>query len=139
MRWNVPPFGWNCSCYFTFIMLSRALELCIGDHNDTKNPFHWHHVQFNFPYTTGYDPRLPHVRLISFNGEVVVRVIFFFDYGRVYVLRAERVQSGLRQICAGLKFLGNQEAAWKRTAGVQRPRAWCGYVCILTIIYRRNS
>ena len=60
-----------------------------------------------------------------------MRVIFFFDDGRVYGLGAERVQYGLRQFCADLKFLGNQEADRKHTAGGQQPRAWCGY-CVYT-------
>ena len=122
MRCTIPPFGWTCSPYFTFRTLERALELCIGDHTDTNNPFHWHQVQINLPCTTGYDPSLPCVRLILFNGDVVVRVIVLFDYWYVYGLGAERVRSGLRKNCAGLKFLRNQEAASKLTAGGQLTR-----------------
>ena len=102
MRWTVPNFGWTCSPYFALRILARDLELCIGNHTDTNNPFHWHRVKFNLPCTTVYDPSLPHVCLIRFNGEVVSRVIVFFDDGRVYRLGAERVRSGLRNICDGL-------------------------------------
>ena len=99
MRWTIPPFGWNCFTYFTLRMLARALELCIGNQNDTNNLFHWHHVQFNLPFTTGYDPSLPRVWLIHFDGELVVRVIVFFDDGFVYGLGPECVRSGLRKLC----------------------------------------
>ena len=112
-------------------MLAQALEPFIGDHTDTNNPFHWYHVQFNLPCTTGYNPRLPCVWLIRFNGELVVRVISLFDDGRVYRLGSERVQSGLRKYFAGLKFIGNQEAERKRTDGGQQPRDWCG-CCVYT-------
>ena len=98
-------------------MLAQDLELCIGEHTNTNNTFHCHHVQFNLPCTTGYDPSLPHVWLIFFNGDLVVRVIVLFDDGSVYGLGAERVKSRLSQICTGLKFLGNQEASRNRTAG----------------------
>ena len=91
MRWTVPPFVWTCSPYFILRLLARALELCIGDHTDTNNPFHWHHVQFNLPFTTGYDPILLHIQLIRFDGELFVRVIVFFDDGRYYGLGAECV------------------------------------------------
>ena len=96
---------------FTLRILAQALEICIGNHTATNNPFHWHHVQINLPCTYGYDPSLPHVHLIRFGGEEVVRIIVFFDDRLFYGLGAERVQSELRKICAGLKFLGNQEAA----------------------------
>ena len=93
MRCTVPNFGWTCSPYFTSIMLTRALELCIGNQTNTNNQFHWHHVKFNLPCTTGYDTILRCVNLIRFNGEVFVRFTFFFDYVRVYRLGAEHVRS----------------------------------------------
>ena len=91
MIWNVPPFGCTCYPYFTLRMLARTLELFIGDHTDTNNPFRWHNVQFNLPCTTGYDPSLLHVQLIRFDGEVVVIVKVLFDDGRFHVLFYERV------------------------------------------------
>ena len=106
-------------------MLERDLEICIGNHTDTNNPFHWDHVQFNLPCTIGYDLSLTCVWLIRFDGEVILRVIVFFNDGRVYRLGDEHLRYSLRQICAGLQLLGNQEAVRKSTAGSQRPRAWC--------------
>ena len=106
MRWTVPPFGWTFPPCFTFRMLARAFELYIINHTDAKNFFCWHHVQFNLPSTNGYDIILNRVWLIHFGVELVSRVIALFDYGRVYIIGAERVQSSLRQICAGLQFLG---------------------------------
>ena len=88
MRWTVPPFVWTCSPYFTLRMLARALELCIGEHTDTNNPFNWHHVQFNLLCNTGYDTIILHIQLIHFDGELVVIVIVFFDDGRDYGLGA---------------------------------------------------
>ena len=108
MRWTVTPFGWTCSPYFTLRMLARALELCIGNQTNTNNQFHWQHVKLNLPCTNGYDTSLPCVQLICFVGEVVARVIVFFDDGLVYGIGSEHVRSGLRQICAGLNFLGNK-------------------------------
>ena len=90
MRWNVPPFGQNFPLFLLGI-LAQALELFIDDIRDTNNPFHCRHIRFNLPYTTGYDPSLPRVHLILFDGEVILRVIIFFDDGRVYGLGAERV------------------------------------------------
>ena len=131
MIWTVPPFGWNCSTYFTLRMFAWASEICIENHTDTNNTFHWHHVQFNLSCTTGYDTSLPCVLFNNFDGEVVVRVIIFFDGRRVYGIGAEHARSGLRQICAGLQYLGNQEAARKCTAGGQWPQDWCG-CCVYT-------
>ena len=91
MLWTVTTFGWTCYPYFTLRMLARTLELFIGDHTDTNNPFRWRNVQFNLPCTTGYDPSLHHVRLIHFDGEVVVIVVVLFDDGRFRVLVYERV------------------------------------------------
>ena len=86
----------------------KSFRIFIGDHTDTNNLFHWLHVQFNLPFTTGYDLNLPRFWIIHFDVEVVVRVIVFLDDGCVYVLGPERVRSGLRKICAGLQFIGNQ-------------------------------
>ena len=83
---TVPSFVWTCSLYFTLRMLAEALNFFIGDHTNTHNPFHWHHIQFNLPCTTGYDPSLPRLQIIIFDGEVVVRVVLFFDDGSVYRL-----------------------------------------------------
>ena len=55
--------------------------------------------------------------LFILDVELVVRVIVFFDDGRVYGLGSERIQSGLRKICAGSQFIGNQEDSRKHTAG----------------------
>ena len=131
MIWTVPPFGWTCSTYFILRMLARALELCIGDHTNTNNSFHWHHVQFNLPCTIVYDPSLPRVWLICFDRELVVRFIVFFDDERLYELGAEFVRSGLRQIFSVLQFLRNREAARKRTAGGKGPQGWYG-CCVYT-------
>ena len=119
MRCTIPPFGWTCSPYFILIILEQAVELYIGNHTDTNNPFHWHHVHFNLPCATRYYTSLPRVWLIRFDGEVVVRVIVLFDYGYVYGLVSERVRSGLRQISAGLQYIRNKEADRKHTAGGQ--------------------
>ena len=131
MRWTIPPYGWNYYPYFTLIILAWDLELCICNNTNTNNPFNWHNAQFNLPCNTGYDPRLPSVLLIRFGGEIVVRFIVFFDDGHVYRLGAECVRFSLRKNCAGLKFIGNQEAARKRTAGGQQLLAWCG-CCVYT-------
>ena len=112
-------------------MLAQDLELCIGEHTNTNNTFHCHHVQFNLPCTTGYDPSLPHVWLIFLNGDLVVRVIVLFDDGCIYGLEDKHVRYGLRQMFEGLQLFGNQEAARKRTSGGQRLQAWCG-CCVYT-------
>ena len=77
----------------------------IENNTDTNNPFHWNHVQFNLSCTTVYDPSLPHVRLICFDGEAVLRIIVIFDYGRVYGLGADCVKSGLSQIFQACNLL----------------------------------
>ena len=62
--WNVPPFVWTCSHYFTLLILARYLENFIGDHTKKNNPFHWHHVQFSLPCNTGYDPIIHRVWIL---------------------------------------------------------------------------
>ena len=64
-------------------------------------------------------------------GELVVRVIFLFGDGRVYGLEDERVRYSLRQMCAGLQFLGNKKASRMHTDRVQQSQAWC-ICCIYT-------
>ena len=120
-------------------MLARALELCIIDHTDTNNPFHWHHVQFNLPCTTGYGTSLPRVWLLLFDGEVVVIVTVFFYYGRVYGLGAEHVRSILRKICAGLKILEIKKLPGSALLEENERGFGMDIVCILNIIYRKNS
>ena len=131
MIWTVSPFGWTCSNYFTLRILAQALELCIFDHTYTNHPYHWHYNQFDLSCTTGYDTILHRFGIISFDGEVVVRVIVLFDDGCVYRLGDKHVRYGLRKNFEGLQFFGNQEAARKRTSGGQRLQAWCG-CCVYT-------
>ena len=119
-------------------MLARALELFIVNHTETNTPFYWHHVKFNLPCTTVYITSLPSVQLIHFNGELVVRVIVFFDDGCVYGLGYERVRSGFRQILHTCNLSEIKKLLGSALLEDKDHRIGVDVVCILTRTYRKK-
>ena len=56
-----------------YILIQLLIHLKIeeyGDRWDRSNPFHWERVIYNLPGTKGYQPRLPCVMKVRFDGHL---------------------------------------------------------------------
>ena len=132
MRWARTPFGWTLSPYFDLRMFARAIEIAKGNPLEKHNPFHWTKVCVNLPGDSEYNPAKPRVSKIQSvsNGKTfyAAECIAYFDDGRVIADTSDKSKRANRQVCAGIQWLGNQDAARKRRPGGMRPGAWAGGV-----------
>ena len=128
LRWTRLPFGWQSSPYLALRMLARALEIACRDPADTTSAFAFCRVEMNLPGSTTYQAGIPRVRRIRIDGLIAVILISYFDDGRVAGPNIYLAEQALRQVVAGIQYLGNQDAARKRRAVSKRPGAWAGSV-----------
>lgn len=128
MRWERLVFGWQTSPYFALRMLARAMEIAKGAPSDVGNPFGWDKVALNLPGCPGYNPGKPRVQKLTSDGSLATELVIYFDDGRVSGASYDITKRGTRQITARCQYLGNQDAARKRSEVSQRPHAWAGGV-----------
>jgi hypothetical protein len=128
MRWERLVFGWQTSPYFALRMLSRAIEIAKGAPTKIENPFGWDRVVLNLPGCPEYNPGQPRVQKITSNGTLATELVIYFDDGRVSGSSYESTKLGTRQITSRCQYLGNQDAARKRSGVSQHPHAWAGGV-----------
>lgn len=126
MRWTRLVFGRQSSPYLAMRMLARALELLIGRSSDEHNPFGWASIELNLPGSLTYDPGKTSFAKYRSNSEPSAELVVYFDDGRVMVSNELVTCQALRQVTAGLQYLGNQDAARKRCKPSQNPGAWAG-------------
>lgn len=62
------------------------------------------------------------------DGLIAVIIISYFDDGQVAGPNTYLVEQALRQVVAGIQYLGNQDAPRKRQAVSKRPGTWAGSV-----------
>jgi len=127
-RWERLPFGWMPSPYLALSMLARVLELVQRAPSDRTSAFCWELVELNLPGMEGYDPSLPRVRRLRFDGLVAVVLKSYFDDGRVAGPNEDLTRRGLRQVTSGIQYYGNQDASRKRREVSMRAGAWAGSV-----------
>lgn len=128
MRWGRLVFGWQSSPYYALRMLARAMEIAKGAPDEPNSAFGWEAVRLNLPGCSRYDPSQPRVQKLTRKGELATELVIYFDDGRVSGATREAARQGTRQIVARCQYLGNQDAARKRSAVSQRPHAWAGGV-----------
>lgn len=128
LRWRVLNFGCLCSPYLSCQGEERIMELCLGDRQDSSNPFQWNEVWLNLPGAQGYDPSLPRVILLRSDGEMATRKVVFVDdiHGGGRARELEEIKPPVRYITSRMNYYGNQEASRKRRHPTLTPGAWNG-------------
>jgi hypothetical protein len=112
-------------------MLSRALEIVMGDPDDESSAFAWSTVELNLPGMREYDLGKPRVQKLRVDFLLAVLLLVYFDDGRIAGPTKVLCRKALRQVASRLQHLGNQEAARKRRGESQRAGAWAGDITFL--------
>lgn len=69
-RWTQNFMGMRDSPYQSIQMMIIAKFIAYGDHKDRRNPFHWEEIILNLPGLWNYDPTLPWVFKVRYDGHL---------------------------------------------------------------------
>ena len=87
-------FGGKGSPYAAFQGQTILLDLCVGNREDEKNPFHWKEFHCNLPTAVEYDASMPRIMKLRSDGELACDKITFVDDTHVAGRRAAENAAG---------------------------------------------
>ena len=125
-RWTRLTMGSKPSPYFSVQTILWGLELIIGDIADVSNPYHYCKVVLNLPGSKDYDPTLPWLMKVRYDGKIACEILIYVDDGRVVGSTYELCWEATRRATSVLNYLGIQDAARKRRFPSQTPGLWSG-------------
>ena len=130
LRFNVLPFGCLMSPYLAIQGQERIMELCMGNPEDPNNPFSWHIAWLNIPFTDNYDPSMPRVMLLRYDGTLATRKVVFVDdvRGAGRAREPASIRKAHCHLASMMNYYGNQEAARKRRHVTLTPGAHNGII-----------
>ncbi|KAL7490128.1 hypothetical protein ACHAW6_015846 [Cyclotella cf. meneghiniana] len=99
-----------------------------GDHRDKTGPFHWGAIELNLPGTRDYDPTLPWVMKVRYDGHLACEVYVYVDDGKVTGWCRAACWAAASRFSKVMARLGIQEASRKRTEPSTTPGPWAGSV-----------
>jgi hypothetical protein len=128
-RWTRCVMGLRSSPHGCVLMHSLGEEITRGDPVDKSNPFFFDSIRLNLPGMSTYNPALPRVsKLSSLTNRLAADMITYVDDNRPVAPSARACRQLARRIASRLCYLGEQDAARKRSAPSLRAGAWAGAV-----------
>jgi len=125
-RWVRNFMGMTDSPYRSIQLMLIAKYEAYGDRKDQTNPFHWERIVMNLPGTWSYEPNLPWVFKVRFDGHLACEVYVYVDDGKVTGWSRVACWEASKQFAKILTKLGIQDAARKRTEPSMTPGPWAG-------------
>jgi hypothetical protein len=125
-RWCRNWMGLTDSPYRSIQWMIRLKMEAYGIPSDRGNPFHWARVVLNLPGEDGYQPHLPWVMKLRWDGHLATEVFYYVDDGRATGFCREICWAEARQIAALCARCGVQDKAAKRTFPSPTPGPWAG-------------
>jgi hypothetical protein len=127
-RWLHNFMGMRDSPYRSIQLMIIAKFLAYGDHRDRTNPFHWERILLNLPGSASYDPTLPWVFKVRYDGHLGCEIYVYVDDGKVMGWCKAACWEAASQFSKIMARLGIQDAARKRTEPSTTPGPWAGSV-----------
>ena len=127
-RWLRNFMGMKDSPYRSIQLMIIAKVLAYGDHTDRTNPFHWERIVLNLPGSEFYDPTLPWVFKIRYDGHLACDIYVYVDDGKVTGWCKAACWEAASRFSKVMSRLGIQDAARKRTEPSTTPGPWAGSV-----------
>ena len=125
-RWVRNFMGMTDSPYRSIQLMLIAKYEAYGNRHDQTNPFHWERIILNLPGTWSYEPNLPWVFKVRFDGHLACDVYVYVDDGKVTGWCRAACWEASKQCAKILTKLGIQDAARKRTEPSMTPGPWAG-------------
>ena len=126
--WTRLIMGLKPSPYISTHQLLRADTYLVGDRRDKSNPFQWKKVVFNLPGMENYNPSLPRVYKVRWDGRIASDKHTYIDDLRLAAYCEAELWRVCQQVASRLNFLGLQHAARKLRELMQDAGAWAGAV-----------
>ena len=127
-HWTRNFMGLRDSPYRSIQLMIIAKHVAYGNHLDRENPFHWEEVILNLPGSWAYDPTLPWVFKVRYDGHLSCEVYIYVDDGKVTGWRKVACWKAAAELTKVMAKLGLQDAARKRTEPSTTPGPWAGSV-----------
>ena len=127
-RWTRNFMGLRDSPYRSIQLMIMAKREAYGDHRDQKGPFHWGKIVLNLPGTRDYDPTLPWVMKVRYDGHLACEVYVYVDDGKVTGWNRAACWAAASRFSKIMARLGIQDASRKRTEPSTTPGPWAGSV-----------
>ena len=127
-RWLQNFMGMRDYPYRSIQLMIIAKFLAYGDHKDKTNSFHWERIILNLPGSVAYDPTLPWVFKVRFDGHLGCEIYVYVDDGKVTGWCKAACWSAASRFSKIMSKLGIQDAARKRTEPLMTPGPWAGSV-----------
>jgi len=109
-------------------MMIIAKFIAYGDHKDKGNPFHWEEIILNLPGSWNYDPTLPWVFKVRYDGHLGCEIYIYVDNGKVTGWCKVACWEAVSCFSKVLSKLGIQDVCRKRTEPSVTPGPWAGSV-----------
>jgi hypothetical protein len=97
-----------------------------GNRRNRSNPFHWEQIALNLPGNWSYDPSLPWVFKVRFDGNLACEVYIYVDDGKVIGWCKVACWEAAKQFAKVMTRLGIQDAARKCIEPSTTPGPWAG-------------
>ena len=109
-------------------MMIIAKFIACGDCKDKGNPFHWEEIILNLPGSWNYDPTLPWVFKVRYDGHLGCKIYIYVDDGKVTGWCKVACWEAVSCFSKVLSKLGIQDACRKRTEPSVMPGPWASSV-----------
>jgi hypothetical protein len=127
-HWTRNFMGLRDSPYRSIQLMIIAKHIAYGNYLDRENPFHWEEVILNLPGSWAYDPTLPWVFKVRYDGHLSCEVYIYVDDGKVTGWCKVACWKAAAEFTKVMAKLGVQDASRKRTEPSMTPGAWAGSV-----------
>jgi hypothetical protein len=127
-HWTRNFMGLRDSPYRSIQLMIIAKHIAYGNHQDRDNPFHWEEIILNLPGSWSYDPTLPWVFKVRYDGHLSCEVYVYVDDGKVTGWCKVACWKAAAELAKIMAKLGIQDAARKRTEPSVTPGPWAGSV-----------
>ena len=81
-QWCQNWIGLTYSPYHSIQWMIRLKMEAYGDRADQTNPFHWAHMVLSLPGEDGYQPHVPWVMKLRWDGQLSTEVFYYADNRR---------------------------------------------------------
>ena len=127
-RWRRNFMGMWDLPYRSIQLMIIAKVLAYGDHTDRQNPFHLEEIVLNLPGSSSYDPTLPWVFKVRYDGHLRCEIYVYVDDRKVTGWCKAACWSAASRFLKIMPRLGIQDAVRKRTEPSMTPGTWAGSV-----------
>lgn len=132
LRWTRCMMGLKSSPYVATKATYLGEEVAVGDRTSSDNPMHWSRVHLNLPGSEHYDPTMPWVQRLKWDGSIAGAAPRYVDNMWPVGASESMCWEVTHQMVTYYSYLGMQITGRKSQPPSQEPGPWAGtlaFVC----------